>query len=290
MNDQALCVVNFRTTVISSQEENNDDAGAQVADALLRVDQPEVWGDDHFAWRHPLTFVFVLNGPLTYFHPDPSARLVCEFLKKVPRSGPSDLRRPVQRGDSRSVQRAQGRFRAIFDSESRNDDFLSEIRESRQGQMQSFTTANELQHIHIEMELAKHQQQNQTAHITRQQVALRALNDDQADLPPLTLAQRQRKSAMQQSYIESCLLVGEAQVAEDPFAPIALRLARLNGASTSPVATAPRAQPISVVAAGAQGERRISSVPRANLQNAFRVPNATPARGAVQDSSSSSDD
>jgi hypothetical protein len=62
-----------------------------------------------------------------------------------------------------------------------------------------------LQQIQIKMELALHQQQNQTAHITRQQVALRALSDDQVDLPALTLAQRQTLTAMQQSYIESCL-------------------------------------------------------------------------------------
>jgi len=262
------------------EEENIDDANVeQAAGANLRLDQPEVWGDDHIDWRHPATFVFVLNGPLTYFHPDPSARQVCEFLKKVPRSGPSDLHRPVQRGDSRSVQRAQGRSRAISDTESRNEDFLSEIRESRQGQMQSFTAANELQQIQIQMELAAHQQGNQTAHISRQQIALRALNDDLVVLPVLTLAQQSRLNAMQQTYIESCLLVGEAQAAADPFAPIALRLARLNGESASPVATAPRAPPISVVAARAQ-------VPRANLQNVFRVPYAA-ARGVIPDSSSS---
>jgi hypothetical protein len=313
-NHQARAAVDEPGAAAAEQQEENDDAGpgAQVADALLRVDQPEIWGDDHFAWRHPLTFAFVLNGPLAYFHPDPSARQVCEFLKRVPRSGPSDLRRPVQRGDSRSVQRAEGRSRAISDSESRNEDFLSEIRESRQGQMRSFTTANELQQIHIEMELATHQQQVQTAHITRQQVALRALSDEQVHLPTLTLAQRQRLVAIEQSYIESCLLVGESQAAEDPFAPIALRLARLNEASASP-ATAPRAAPNSVVVARAapnsvvvarapQGEPRVSPAPRENLansrlHNAFRPPyagggRAAPnrnARGAVPDSSSSSD-
>jgi hypothetical protein len=280
-NHQARAAVDEPGAAAADQQEDmNDDAGpqiVQVADA--RVDQPEIWSDDHFAWRHPLTFSFVLNGPMAYFHPDPSARQVCEFLKKVPRSGPSDLRRPVQHGDSRSVQRAQGRSRAISDSESRNEDFLSEIRESRQGQMRSFTTANELQQIHVEMELATHQQQIQTAHITKQQIALRALSDDQVHLPSLTMAQRARLVAIEQSYIESCLLVGESPAAEDPFAPIALRLARLNGASTSPVATAPRAPPISVVAARAQ-------VPRANLQNVFRVPYAA-ARGVIPDSSSS---
>jgi hypothetical protein len=268
------------------EENENNEAADNIPEVNLRaVDQPEVWGDEHFAWRHPLTFVFVLNGPLTYFHPDASSRQVCEFLKRVPRSGPSDMRRPVQHSDSRSVQRAQDRNRAIADSDSRNDNFLSEIRQSRQGQMESFTTANELQQIQIEMELASHQQQNQTAHITKQQVALRALSDDQVNLPQLSLQQRQRLTVIQQSYIESCLLAGEAaQVAADPFAPIALRLARLNGSSASPLPTAPRPLQNSDAAV----PRRRSSVPRANLHASFQPSNAQNARGAAADSSPSS--
>ncbi len=78
------------------QEKVNDDAGEQAAGANLRVDQPEVWEYNHIDWRHPATFVFVLNGPLAYFHPDPGSHNVCELLKKVPRSGPSDLRRGTQ--------------------------------------------------------------------------------------------------------------------------------------------------------------------------------------------------
>ncbi len=66
-NHQARAAVDEPgTAAADQQEEMNDDAGsnAQVADA--RVDQPEIWSDDHFAWRHPLTFRFVLNGPLAY--------------------------------------------------------------------------------------------------------------------------------------------------------------------------------------------------------------------------------
>jgi len=272
------------------EEIDGGDAPAFVPEVNPRVvdDQPEVWGDEHFAWRHPLTFVFVLNGPLTYFHPDASSRQVCEFLKRVPRSGPSDARRPVQHSDSRSVQRAQDRNRAISDTDSRNENFLSEIRQSRQGQMQSFTTANELQQIQIEMELASHQQQIQTAHITRTQVALRALSDDQVTLPQLSMQQQARLSVMQQSYIESCLLAGEAnQVAVDPFAPIALRLARLNGSSASPLpATVPRPQQISNAPAPV---RNLPQLPRANLQQAFRPPYARGRSGAEPDVSSGSE-
>jgi hypothetical protein len=153
--------------------------------------------------------------------------------------------------------------------------------------MQSFTTANELQQIQIEMELASHQQQIQTAHITRTQVALRALSDDQVTLPQLSMQQQARLSVMQQSYIESCLLAGEAnQVAVDPFAPIALRLARLNGSSASPLpATVPRPQQISNAPAPV---RNLPQLPRANLHQAFRPPYARGRSGAEPDSGSES--
>ncbi len=105
--------------------------GASRALAPPNVAPPEQWCDTHINWRHPLTFVFVLNGPLTYFHPSPGHREVCEFLKKVPRSGPQDVVRPVSRNDSRRVQRAEARNEERTEAAGQNGEVLQMLQASR---------------------------------------------------------------------------------------------------------------------------------------------------------------
>jgi hypothetical protein len=111
-----------------------DEVGPPQVAALRappNVNPPEQWSDAHMNWRHPLTFVFVLNGPLTFFHPSTGHRQVCEFLKKVPRSGPSDAVRPVSRDDNRRSQRAAARGEERFETADQNGDLLQLLQASR---------------------------------------------------------------------------------------------------------------------------------------------------------------
>ncbi len=95
------------------------------------VAPPERWCDTHINWRHPLTFVFVLNGPLTYFHPSAGHRLVCGFLKKAPRSGPQEVVRAVSRDDNRRSQRAVDRSEERSGVAEQNGELLQALHESR---------------------------------------------------------------------------------------------------------------------------------------------------------------
>ena len=118
-------------------DDADNSAAAQPQPAVVRaspaVNPPERWSDVHMHWRHPLFFVFYLNGPLTAWHPHPGSRQVCELLKKCPRSGPASLAgaRIVSSDDSRSSQRAAAREddrRAVDD---RNDSLIQQLRASR---------------------------------------------------------------------------------------------------------------------------------------------------------------
>jgi hypothetical protein len=106
-------------------------AGASRAPAPPNVAPPEQWCDTHINWRHPLTFVFFLFGPMTYFHPSPGHREVCPFLKKVPRSGPQDVVRPVSRNDSRRAQRADARNEERTEVAGQNGELLQMMQASR---------------------------------------------------------------------------------------------------------------------------------------------------------------
>jgi hypothetical protein len=106
-------------------------AGASRAPAPPNVAPPEQWCDAHINWRHPLTFVFFLFGPMTYFHPSPGHREVCPFLKKVPRSGPQDVVRPVSRNDSRRAQRADARNEERTEVAGQNGELLQMMQASR---------------------------------------------------------------------------------------------------------------------------------------------------------------
>lgn len=108
-----------------------DDVAAARHNAAPNVSPPEVWSDAVMNWRHPLTFVFVLNGPLTSWHPHPGSRLVCEFLKKAPRSGPQEGVRAVNREDGRRAQRADARGEARAEVCQQNDELLATLRQSR---------------------------------------------------------------------------------------------------------------------------------------------------------------
>ena len=110
----------------------DDDAPPAAAPpAAPNVSPPEVWSDAVMNWRHPLSFVFLLNGPLTSWHPHPGSREVCEFLKKAPRSGPQAGVRAVNREDGRRAQRADARGEARADVGEQNDELLATLRQSR---------------------------------------------------------------------------------------------------------------------------------------------------------------
>jgi hypothetical protein len=106
-------------------------APAAAAPAAPNVTPPEVWSDAVMNWRHPLSFVFILNGPLTSWHPHPVSREVCEFLKKAPRSGPQAGVLAVNREDGRRAQRADARGEARADVADQNDNLLATLRQSR---------------------------------------------------------------------------------------------------------------------------------------------------------------
>ena len=124
----------------ADDDENQDPNAAADVDVVLLpasrapppiVAPPERWCDAHINWRHPLTFVFVLNGPLTFFHPSAGHRQVCEFLKKVPRSGPQDVVRQVSRDDSRRRQRAADRTEVQSEVAGQNGELLQALQASR---------------------------------------------------------------------------------------------------------------------------------------------------------------
>ncbi len=121
-------------------EANADGAAAQPqagAAAAVRAspatNPPEKWSDAHMHWRHPLFFCFFLYGPMTTWHPNPSCREVCEFLKKSPRSGPAPQQgaRIVSSDDSRSNQRAAARGEERRAVDDRNEELLDSLRVSR---------------------------------------------------------------------------------------------------------------------------------------------------------------
>lgn len=127
-----------------ANEDNDGPAADQAAAAAAApevarappppgVSPPEVWGDDKMHWRHPLWFVFFLNGPLTNFHPHSGSRAVCEFLKKVPQSGPpiNLQQRQIERGDSRRRQRGDDRASDRADTADKNEELLDALRVSR---------------------------------------------------------------------------------------------------------------------------------------------------------------
>lgn len=219
--------------------ENDEDASEQLqaAPAIQPAMRPQVrdapdrWGDAHVAWRHPSLFVFVLNGPLTHFHPDPGSRTVCEFLKKVPRSGPAvdaPADRPVEAGDSRRRQRRHDdRNGEREQAGNENRDFIQQLALSRQSQDRAAQESNELFRLQIQMQFANMQQQNRQnrlQHIQDLREGINQLNN----LPPgmqLSVAQKKAKENMEQQWADAIVALG--RVPADPLAAISAEIANM---------------------------------------------------------------
>ncbi len=249
-------------------------------------DAPERWGDAHVAWRHSSLFVFVLNGPLTYFHPDPGSRVVCEFLKKVPRSGPAahaPAERLVEAGDSRRRQRRHDERNGEREEVgNENRDFIQQLALSRQSQDRAAQDSNELHRIQIQMQFANMQQQTQQTklqHIQELREGINQLNN----LPPgmeLSAAQKEAKKDMEQQWADAVIAIG--RVPADPLAAIADQIANMRQPSSALAAvvepdqgTVPRAP----IASAAPAPRLSTSIQRAPPLRAGGGAAAAPASG-----------
>jgi len=225
-----------------------------AAPAAAAVSPPEQWGDQHMFWRHSLTFVFVLNGPFTFWHPQAGSRVVCEFLKKAPRNGPQEGQRAVASNDNRRAQRSGQRDEARSESAALNSDFLQTLRASREAQASAAEQANDLMRIQLQIQLAQHSATNVSSNLSHMHSALKILDD-----LPLNAEQLNKKQKMAQDLAEACLAVGSAPV-HNPLAAIAVSLSTFSRppsaaqlASPAAVGTMPRpalAQPARAAGAG----------------------------------------
>lgn len=250
---------------------DEDDGQASVASApaagrsIVR-DAPDRWGDAHVAWRHSCLFVFALNGPLTFFHPDIGSRTVCEFLRKVPRSGPPNAgaaARHVDEGDSRRQQRRHNeRDVGISRAESDSRNFIEEIAQSRLAQERAARESNELARLQLQVQLAgmQQRQQNGQEHMTHIQ-NLRAVIEMLNKLPDgmeLSETQKQQKKDMEHRYAEALIAVGQVrECQQDPFASLASAIAH----ATQPYIPSP-ASDIAVQPPGASAILVPDTVPR----------------------------
>jgi hypothetical protein len=203
--------------------ENGDAPAAPGSAAPAGVRPPDRWSDDHMHWRHPLTFVFVLNGPLTFWHPHIVGRNVCEFLKKTPRSGPQDGVRGISKNDNRRSQRRGDREEERSQSASRQDDILHSLRDSRDTMASAAQEANHLTRLQLQFQVAQHASANSTAHLVAAQTALDIVNRS-ISASSLDAVQAKKKRKLERSLAKACLEVSVAP-ALNPFASI---LAELN--------------------------------------------------------------
>ena len=225
-----------------------------AAPALAAVSPPEQWGDQHMFWRHSLTFVFVLNGPFTFWHPQAGSRVVCEFLKKAPRNGPQEGQRAVASNDNRRAQRGGQRDEARSESAALNSDFLQNLRASREAQASAADQANDLMRIQLQIQLAQHSATSVSSNLSHMHSALKILGD-----LPLNAEQVAKKQKMEKDLAEACLAVGSAP-AHNPLAAIAVSLSTFSRppsaaqlASPAAAGTIPRpalAQPARAAGAG----------------------------------------
>jgi hypothetical protein len=277
--------------IAAAEEENNEGlapvASAPAAGRSIVRDAPDRWGDAHVAWRHSCLFVFVLNGPLTYFHPDIGSRTVCEFLRKVPRSGPPNAgaaARRVEDGDSRRQQRRHDeRDAGISRAESDNRNFIEEIAQSRMAQERATREGNELARLQLQVQIAgmQQRQQNGQEHMTRIQ-NLRAAIEMLNKLPDgmeLSETQKQQKKDMEQRYAEALIAVGQVQeLHEDPLANLASAIAH----ATQPYIPSP-AGGVAGQLPGASAILAPDTVPRARPSAAAGRPLHPSYRGSAGD-------
>ena len=256
--------------------------------AAPNVSPPEVWSDAVMNWRHPLSFVFILNGPMTYWHPNPENRVVCEFLKKVPRTGPQAGSRAVNRDDSRRAQRSEARNEERADVTAQNEELLQTLRASRcalaavlvisslifhrEAQTSAASDANEIMRLQLQQnearalaETAAASQANELRRLQLQlQLAQQATASSTAHILqmqtslnvlkdlPLSDEQAKKKKKMESDLAEKCLAVANAP--PDPLAAISAQLTLLSPAHapTVPRSSAPPHQLASVAGGGAR--------------------------------------
>jgi hypothetical protein len=198
-----------------------DAPAAPGSAAPAGVRPPDRWSDDHMHWRHPLAFVFSLNGPLAFWHPHIGSRNVCEFLKKTPRSGPQDCVRGVSQNDNRRSQRRGDREVERSQSASRQDDILHSLRDSRDTMASAAQEANHLTRLQLQFQVAQHAGANSTAHLVAAQTALNIVNTIPAS--SLDAVQAKKKRRMERSLAKACLEVSVVP-APNPFAFILAEL------------------------------------------------------------------
>jgi hypothetical protein len=195
----------------------SNDVGAEAA-PNGGVRPPDRWGDDHMNWRHNLSFVFFMNGPLAFWHPHADSRNVCDFLKKSPRSGPQDDVRSVSRSDNRRTQRRGDREEERSQSASRQDDIIQSLRDSRDATARAAQEANHLTRLQLQFQIAQHASANSTAHLVAAQTALSIVNSCALDEN-----QAKKKKKLEKSLAKACLEVSVA-AAPNPFASLLAEL------------------------------------------------------------------
>jgi hypothetical protein len=212
-------------------------------------------------WRHPLTFVFMLNSPLTFFHPHPDCRVVCEHLKKVSSSGPQNGVRQVDRADNRRQQRRSVREGERSESADRQNDIVASLRESRDAMANAHTQANEIARLQLQLQVVQ-QQQSSAVSTSRLVAASTALEILETRNLPLDPTQAKKKRRMERDLARACLQVRVHAPSENPYASI---IAALGGTPSALPAAADSPDPSTV-------PRRSVSVsgggPRPNANNA----------------------
>ena len=195
-----------------------DAAGAAAVAGVAGVAgvrPPLRWSDEHMKWRHPCFFVFALHGPLTFWHPHVGSRTVCEFLKKVPRTGPQSGVRNVDRNDNRRHQRRESREDERSVSASRQDDIVISLRDSREAMASAAQEANQLARLQIQIQCAQHASVHSTAHLTNAHTALNIVKTLAIDG-----AQAKKKRKLERSLAKACLAFSCVAVPPNPFAAL----------------------------------------------------------------------
>ncbi len=298
-NDAAVTVASYLCTAAAESDDGDAPAlpAARAAPpaaphaappAAPNVSPPEVWSDAVMNWRHPLSFVFILNGPMTYWHPNPDNRVVCEFLKKVPRTGPQAGSRAVNRDDSRRSQRSEARNEERADVTAQNEELLQTLRASRcalaavlvisslifhrEAQTSAASDANQLMRLQLQQNearaLAETAAASQANELRRLQLQLQLAQQATASgtahilqmqtslnvLKDLALSDEQaaKKKKMENDLAEKCLAVANAL--PDPLAAISAQLNLLSPAHAPTVlrSSAPPQQLASVAGGGAR--------------------------------------
>jgi hypothetical protein len=194
--------------------------GAAAA-ANAALDAPEKWGDSNMGWRHSNLFAFFLNGPFAHFHPDIGARTVCEFLRKAPRSGPSNAPdRAISHADNRRNQRNEASIVRRTEAGDRQEQLLNQIQTSRQVQTASANEANELMRIGLRIQIAKQNQENKTERIRSMSASLTVLDTEPLS-SSLNAAQKLQREQLRSELALACLGVNAPDI--DPFTALVQR-------------------------------------------------------------------